>query len=424
MTSTTALELREPDEAGELVRLSFGELAGFINGIRDFHYGVAGRAFRWTGPGAVPVRAVHDRVADTIYGGLSGATRGLGNAAASAVTRRPGWSGRVVSTTPAGSALVGVLDGLIGDQLERRRSALHEPMSVRVGGRPVVIERGALGAAFPAATPRLVVFVHGLMETEHAWRMSSRESGETYGSHLERDLAATPVYVRFNTGRHISHNGLALAELLEQLIGEWPVDVDQIALVGHSMGGLVSRSACYQAAESGMDWVRRVRHVVSLGTPHMGAPLAQVVHYASAAFDLVPETRPFSHFLRRRSAGIRDLRQGSLVDEDWSGAQPDALRAAACKEIPLLEGATHCFVSACITRSPRHPLGRLVGDYLVLVPSASGRSRKRRIPFKDEHGMHLGRAHHFALLNHPDVYPKLRSWLATPPPGAISRRAA
>src|SRR5437764_1062732 len=155
MAPTTALELREPDEAGELVRLSFGELTGLIDGIRDFHYGVAGRAFRWTGPGAVPVRAVHDRVANTIYGGLSSATRGLGGLAADAVTRRPGWSGRVVSTTPGGSALVGVIDGLIGDQLEKRRSALHEPMSVRVGGRPVVIERGALAAAFPGAAPRV-----------------------------------------------------------------------------------------------------------------------------------------------------------------------------------------------------------------------------------------------------------------------------
>jgi pimeloyl-ACP methyl ester carboxylesterase len=413
MTTGTALELHEPDEAGELVRLSFDELARFVEGIQDFHHGVAGRAFRWTGPGAAPARVVHDRVAGAVYGGLQAATRGLGSAAAGAVARRPGWGGRVVSRTPQGSALVGVLDGLIGDQLEKRRSALHEPMSVRVGGRAVPIERDMLRAAFPAAGPRLVVFVHGLMETEHAWRIGAPRTGSTYGAQLERDLGLTPVYVRFNTGRHISHNGLALAELLEQLVAEWPVNVEEVALVGHSMGGLVARSACYQASEEGMEWVARVRHVVSLGTPHMGAPLEQIVHYASAAFALLPETRPFSRFLRRRSAGIRDLRQGSLVDEDWAGLDPDALRAAACREIPLLEGATHCFVAATVTRNARHPVGRLVGDYLVLVPSASGRSRKRRIPFKDEHGMHLGGAHHFALLNHPDVYPKLRSWLAS-----------
>jgi hypothetical protein len=117
--------------------------------------------------------------------------------------------------------------------------------------------------------------------------------------------------------------------------------------------------------------------------------------------------------LRRRSAGIRDLRQGSLVDEDWRDRDPDALRAAACREVPLLDGATHCFVAGTVTRSAEHPLGRLVGDWLVLVPSASGRGRTRRIPFEAEHGMHVGRATHFALLNHPGVYEQLRDWLAT-----------
>jgi hypothetical protein len=122
----------------------------------------------------------------------------------------------------------------------------------------------------------------------------------------------------------------------------------------------------------------------------MGAPLAQTVHYASAALSALPETRPFGSFLRRRSGGIRDLRQGSLVDEDWRDCDPDALRSAACREVPLLEGATHHFVAATVTRSAKHPLGRLIGDWLVLEPSASGRSRTRRIPFRVEDGAHLG----------------------------------
>jgi hypothetical protein len=102
------------------------------------------------------------------------------------------------------------------------------------------------------------------------------------------------------------------------------------------------------------------------------------------------------------------------VDEDWRGRDPEALRAAACKEVPLLAGATHCFVSATVSRDARHPLGRLLGDTLVLVPSASGHGRTRRIPFKDEHGHHVGATHHLALLNHPDVYERLRGWLERP----------
>jgi pimeloyl-ACP methyl ester carboxylesterase len=256
------------------------------------------------------------------------------------------------------------------------------------------------------------------METEFSWRLGARQHGETYGTRLARDLGCTAVYVRYNSGRRISRNGRDLSELLAALVEAWPVEVAEIALVGHSMGGLVARSACHLAAEQEAAWASNVRHVVSLGTPHMGAPLEQVVHVASAALDAVPETRPFGAFLRRRSGGIRDLRHGSLVDEDWQERDPDALRAAACREVPLLEGATHCFVAATVTRSPRHPLARLIGDWLVLEPSASGRGRTRRIPFRTEHGMHLGSATHFALLNHPEVYERLRAWLATSPSGA------
>ncbi|MEA2426107.1 MAG: hypothetical protein QOH13_2517, partial [Thermoleophilaceae bacterium] len=252
-----------------------------------------------------------------------------------------------------------------------------------------------------------------LMETEFSWRLGARRTGETYGSQLERDLGLTPVYVRFNSGRHISENGRSLAELLELVVDEWPVPVTEVALIGHSMGGLIARSAAHQAGALGMRWPGSVRHVVSLGTPHMGAPLEQAVHYASAALARLPETRPFGQFLRRRSAGIRDLRQGSLVDEDWMDRDLDVLRAEACTEVPLLTGATHCFVTATVTRSPRHPVGRLVGDFLVLQPSGSGRSRSRRIGFEDENGLHVGGTNHIALLNHPQVYVKLREWLTS-----------
>jgi hypothetical protein len=147
----------------------------------------------------------------------------------------------------------------------------------------------------------------------------------------------------------------------------------------------------------------------------MGAPLAQAVHYASAGLDALPETKPVARLLRRRSGGIRDLRQGSLVDADWKDCDPDELHAAACQEVPLLEGATHCFVAATVMRSERHPVSRLIGDWLVLQPSASGRSRTRRIPFEAEFGMHLGPCHHIALLNHPAVYERLRAWLSEAP---------
>jgi pimeloyl-ACP methyl ester carboxylesterase len=253
------------------------------------------------------------------------------------------------------------------------------------------------------------------METEHGWQLRAARTDGSYGARLERELQVTAVDIRYNTGRHISDNGASLHELLEELTAAWPVPLREIALVGHSMGGLVARSACHQGDAAGASWVRRVRHVVSLGTPHMGAPMAQGVHYLAHGLSALPETRPFGNFFKRRSAGIRDLRGGSLVDADWRDKDPDALRAAALQEVPLLKGATHHFVAATITRDARHPLGRVVGDWLVLSPSASGRARARTIGFRDEDGHQLGGTNHIALLNHPAVYAQLCRWLSVSP---------
>lgn len=387
-----AVAERTHDELSALTRLTLDELGGAVAGIGRIHKAVADRAFGASGPGAAPARRIHDAVARNVYGGLRLGASAVGRGAALAVAGRP-----PISIAPRGAALIAAIDGLIGDVLEQERPALAAPMSIRIDGRPVE------PAQVPGPTPRVVVFLHGLMETEFSW------GPEPYGDRLE---GWTPVYVRYNTGRHVSENGASLDELLSDLFETWPLEISEIALVGHSMGGLVARSACHQAALREAPWVSTVRRVVSLGSPHMGAPLEQSVHYLSAALSALPETRPFGAFFRRRSGGIRDLRQGSLVDADWRDCDRDALRARACEEVPLLEGATHCFVSATITRDPRHPVGRLIGDCLVLVPSASGRSRTRRLGFRDEDGLHVGGASHFALLRHPQVYEQLKTWLA------------
>jgi pimeloyl-ACP methyl ester carboxylesterase len=387
------------DDLRALSRLAFDELRGATGGIEDVHRAIAERAFP---PSGVP-KAVHDGISRAVYASVRGGAGLAALVADGALARR---DDPPLETVPRGVAALGVLNGLRGDALEREGNPLAEPMAIRVDGRVTA------PADVPAAGPRVVVFVHGLFETELAWRYGG---GPTYGRRLASELGCTPVDVRYNSGRHVSENGASLADLLEALVREWPVPVEQIALVGHSMGGLVARSACCHASERGDDWVRRVRHTVTLGSPHTGAPLESAVHYASAALAAVPETRPFARFLRRRSAGIRDLRHGSLVDEDWRDRDPDALRAAACREVPLIEGATHHFVAATVTRSPDHPVGRLVGDWLVLHRSASGRGR---IAFREEHGLHVGGAHHLALLNHPQVYERLREWLATAPRAA------
>jgi pimeloyl-ACP methyl ester carboxylesterase len=257
------------------------------------------------------------------------------------------------------------------------------------------------------------VFLHGLCETDDAWRLRS-ERHVPYGFRLEAEFGYTPLYVRYNTGLHVSKNGRELARLLDAVAAAWPVSVDEIALIGHSMGGLVSRSACHYGA--GSRWGSKVRHVFTLGTPHRGAPLEQLTHRASVALSSRPETRSLASTLNARSVGIKDLHHGYLVDDDWVGRDPDAFVRNAAREIPFLETANHYFISATLSRDPDAAVGRIVGDLLVLRPSAwahGGRGERLRFPVDRYH--HLGGAHHFDLLNHPAIYEQIGRWLSGRP---------
>ena len=267
---------------------------------------------------------------------------------------------------------------------------------------------------------RVAIFLHGLCETEDAWRFGASRH-QPYGERLEAELGYTSLHVRYNSGRHISENGRRLAECLAELTSAWPVPVTEIALIGHSMGGLVARGACYYGA--GQDWVPKVRDIVMLGTPHRGAPLELAANAATAAISFLPEMRPFAGPLRARSAGVKDLGYGYVIDEDWEGHDPDRFWTDTGTDIPFLDSADHYFVSATLTRDPDAPLGRMFGDLLVLRSSAwchAGRGERMRFPL--DRYRHLGGATHFDLLNHPAVYELIEGWLAGGRRGAAGVR--
>lgn len=319
----------------------------------------------------------------------------------------------------ASDAALGVVNGAIGDTLHARANGLDLGMSLRHHDAYVELEREALARAIPGATPRVAVFVHGLMTTEWSWCLESAayhgDPSASFGSLLARDLGYTPLFVRYNTGRHVSENGRLLARQLERLLHAYPIPIEELLLVGHSMGGLVVRSACHYAAAEQLAWPAHVRRVFCLGSPHHGAPLEKLGQLAAALLGAIdtPGTRIPARLIEGRSAGIKDLRNGALVDEDWLGRDPDALREDdAARDVPLLDHVAYHFVSATLTTDPAHPLGQLVGDLLVRVPSASGsRLTQRTFPIDTRH--HGGVLHH-QLQNHPAVYDQLRAACASP----------
>jgi pimeloyl-ACP methyl ester carboxylesterase len=220
------------------------------------------------------------------------------------------------------------------------------------------------------------------------------------------------VTLRYNTGLPIAENGRRLSALLEDLAENWPVAIEHLALVGHSMGGLVIRSAAHVAAEHGYRWPELVDTTIALGTPHMGAPLEQAVHFAAHALSVFPESRPVGAVIDTRSVGIKDLRRGTLVEADWTDRDLDALTPGNHTHVPLLDGARHFVVLATLSRNPSGRVADLLGDLLVPPRSATGDTGEDdRLAFPPDHVHRLGGLHHFDLLNHPRVYEAMRSWL-------------
>jgi pimeloyl-ACP methyl ester carboxylesterase len=408
-----------PEEIGGVGELLGDAAGGLATQVQELHEEIAHRVWWAVGPAAVPVRLAHDRITRRAYSAARGLTRGLvrGGVQALGATRPAAES---IEHSAAGRAALGALNGIWGDTLVRRQNRLALTMTLRQGGRDVELSAAGLRRAYPEATPRLAVFVHGLCETDDAWMLAGRRH-VPYGFRLQAELGYTPLYVRYNTGLHISENGRRLAELLDRVSAAWPAEVHEIALVGHSMGGLVSRSACHYSEDR--EWCSKVRHVFTLGAPHLGAPLEQATNAASAVFAQLPETRALlAKPLNVRSVGIKDLRYGYLVDECWQEEDCDAFLRERPRDIPFLRTANHYFVGATLAREPDSLAGRLVGDLLVLRASAWAQRRGQRLKFPIEHYRHVGGANHFELLNHPAIYEQMRCWMsprrALPAPSA------
>ncbi|HEU4556384.1 MAG TPA: hypothetical protein VFS20_01000 [Longimicrobium sp.] len=329
------------------------------------------------------------------------------------VLRMLGGHQRRVALTDARreAAVRSVINGLIGDHLAQTGNALAIPMVLRRNGKVLPLERDALAAAVPEATGSIVVLVHGLCMNDLQWDL--RGTGD-HGQALARDLGYTPVYLHYNTGLHISRNGRELAGLLQALVDAWPVRVERLTIVAHSMGGMVARSACHHAARAGHGWPAKLRKLVFLATPHHGSPLERHGNAFETALATIPYAAPFARLGRVRSAGITDLRHGNLLDEDWQGRDRFE-RGGDTRAIVPLPAEVACYtIAATRGRRPGGFGARVWGDGFVPVHSALGEhpDPSRALPFPPDHRWIAYGTSHFALLHRQDVYARIRGWLA------------
>ncbi|MEO9042403.1 MAG: alpha/beta hydrolase [Rhodoferax sp.] len=352
-----------------------------------------------------------------VYRSIQGTTQLLGKSADALLARLQPLqesSEAVLSGTPEREAVLAALNGVMGDRLAASDNPLTTPMTLRYQGEPLNLR--ALPAGL-AASGKVLLLIHGLCMNDLQWHSrhaDGPEQGVDHGSALAAQLGYTPIHLRYNTGLHISQNGHELARQLEQLFARWPVPLDELTVLAHSMGGLVIRSAAYYSQQDSMHWRSHLKNIVFLGTPHHGAPLERAGNWIDIILGRTPFSAPFVRLTRLRSAGITDLRYGYVLDVDWQGQDLFRPRSGSREAVPLPEGVA-CFAVAGTTAArPGALVGHVVGDGLVPLSSALGQhsDARRCLAFADSSKWIAYRTSHMGLLHSPAITQQLVQWLA------------
>jgi hypothetical protein len=349
-----------------------------------------------------------------VYKSLTGISQWVGRGLVSAVHRLEPLLAQLdgqKSETFERAAVIAALNGVMGDRLLSGANPLATPMSIRLKGR--VLSPAELPQA-TEVTGKLLIVIHGLCMNDLQW--SSHPTGESvnHAAAIEQALGYTPVYLRYNTGLHVSQNGHELSRKLDALLASWPVPICSLSLLTHSMGGLVARSAVASANQIGLAWPKQLKHLVFLGTPHHGAPLERAGNWVDVLLGSTSYSRPFAKLGQLRSAGVTDLRYGHVLDADWQGHDRFKRKRDCRTPLPLPDGVA-CFAVAATLAAKRSTVAdRLVGDGLVPLPSALGQHAdlQRQLHFASAQQLVVYRTSHMQLLSSPQVRLQLLKWLA------------
>ena len=379
-------------------------------------FGPLGSRFVNAAPGASGIKA--GGITALAYGSVKGITRLAGGAVNAVIGKSAPWISQRFGTpvsSPERETMLSAINGVLGDQLLTTANPLAISMSLRCDGRPLLLEKAALRQRFPEATGKVLVMVHGLCMHDLQWSMGGKnESGYSHADVLAKKLGYTPVYLHYNTGLHTSINGQQFDVLLEQLVRAWPLPVEDLTLLTHSMGGLVSRSACHAGEQSGRVWRSMLKNIVFLGTPHHGAPLERVGNWIDRALGSNWVTRPFAAIGQIRSSGITDLRYGHVLESSWQGKERFERSPDSRVPLPLPSGV-NCFTVAATMSSEARPLkDALTGDGLVSLRSALGQHDEapQSLNFLPENQWTAHGVNHLALLSRPEVGTQVLKWLA------------
>ena len=356
------------------------------------------------------------------------------------------------TTTPHRIEIViAILNGIVGDYLHSQDNPLQIHMQWRslskddiddeVEGRTLSPQKQKTIQQMKKKKKHYLLLIHGSCASPHDWWQQGHNHGIALAAALSNNIE--PLFLHYNTGLHISENGKLLSQCIQQLVNEVEEkddssssDIIRISIIGHSMGGLVARSACHYASQqdgaSSSSWIQHLHHLITLGTPHHGAILEQGGKLVDSVLGVHRFTEPISWLTKIRSAGVMDLGYGNVREEDWScGHDNDdedkensqrKNRAALIdnRQPTPLPSKVRCLAIAAVLGDANSSSNRLLGtvlrtDGLVTEASALGighvNNPELNLVFDMSRTIYnLG---HLGLLSSQDVYRTILCFLET-----------
>lgn len=358
---------------------------------------------------ATPIQQLITNIAGITYKNIRLGTQFIGGSLNLVLEQLANVLGELEQTDQK-EAIQAALNGVVGDYLEKTENPLKITMQFRHLSTAIPVNRKNIDQTYPTINGNILLMIHGLCMNDIQWTRKEHN----HGTALAKELGKTPVYLQYNSGRHISSNGQDLNELLEELVLNWTVPVEELVIIAHSMGGLVTRSALYYGQQQDKRWTKHLKKIVFLGTPHHGAPLERIGNYLENILESIPYAKPFARLGKIRSAGITDLRYGNLIDEDWQDKDRFESNSNQSTNIPLPKSIECYSIAATISKTTTDEISnQVIGDGLVDVKSALGKhvDPTKNVSFKERNTWVATGNTHFDLLSNLEIYAKIKAWL-------------
>jgi len=351
---------KRSDDIRGLAKLAVDATHGVTDAVRKTHWAIGGAPARFFSTPA--------------YAAIRGATTAVGGTLDFVLAKLAPLLGEGAATAER-EVFLAALNGVVGDYLVRTNNPLAAQMRLRAAEGAVVKNK-------------ILVFVHGSSMNRQCWQGA-------------RDLGYTAVYLDYNSGLNVSTNARAFSAALDAFVAKWPVPVEEIVFVAHSMGGLVVRGACYYAEKEKRAWRAKLRSIIFLGTPHHGAPLERIGNWVETVLAGTRYSAPIGYLGRLRSAGVTDLRYGNVIDEHWQGRDRFEVGPGTRLPVPLPLGVT-CYTVAA-EKDGLVPLTSAMGDH---------REAAQNLRFPESHRFIATGLGHIDILRSPDVWDRIEQWLA------------